>query len=152
MVYENSQNVSNVTCTRLQDFAKAYEVVKGERNKTHTLIQTTTQVSQTVCTCSFIGNCYFKLVAEMYEKSKILDNEIEILRSSVASKDRLLQKCSIAYSNKVMERDSFHQELSRYKLSQLELEDIREQQRREIQRLNNLINTVEHQMIRVSLL
>ena len=88
----------------------------------------------------------------MYEKSKILDNEIEILRSSVASKDRLLQKCSIAYSNKVMERDSFHQELSRYKLSQLELEDVKEQQRREIQRLNNLINTVEHQMIRVSLL
>ena len=94
---------------------------------------------------------FFKLVAEMYEKSKILENEIEILRSSVASKDRLLQKCNIAYSNKVMERDSFHQELSRYKLSQLELEDVREQQRREIQRLNNLINTVEHQMIRVSL-
>ena len=128
-------------------------MVKGERNKTHTLIQTTTQVSLTGNAHSTTDKCYLiKLVAEMYEKSKILDNEIEILRSSVASKDRLLQKCSIAYSNKVMERDSFHQELSRYKLSQLELNSVLEQQRGEIHRLNNLINTVEQQMIRVSFL
>lgn len=127
-------------------------MVKGERNKTHTLIQTTTQVRLTGYLCLLLPTVTLKLVAEMYEKSKILENEIEILRSSVASKDRLLQKCSIAHSNKVMERDSLHQELSRYKLSQLELNTVLEQQRGEIHRLNNLINNVEQQMIRVSVL
>ena len=56
---------------RLKDFAKLYDIIKNERNKTVNLIQTSTQKA-----------------AEMREKIKILQNEIEILRTAVAKKDR----------------------------------------------------------------
>jgi len=48
-----------------------YDIIKNERNKTVNLIQTSTQKA-----------------AEMREKIKILQNEIEILRTAVAKKDR----------------------------------------------------------------
>ncbi len=39
--------IINLCCPhRLKDFAEAYEIIKTERNKTHTLIQTMTQVGQ----------------------------------------------------------------------------------------------------------
>ena len=56
---------------RLKDFAKLYDVIKNERNKCVNLIQTSTQKA-----------------AEMKEKIKILQNEIEILRTAVMQKDR----------------------------------------------------------------
>ena len=56
---------------RLKDFAKLYDVIKNERNKCVNLIQTSTQKA-----------------AEMREKIKILQNEIEILRTAVMQKDR----------------------------------------------------------------
>lgn len=56
---------------RLRDFAKLYDVIKNERNKCVNLIQTSTQKA-----------------AEMREKIKILQNEIEILRTAVTQKDR----------------------------------------------------------------
>jgi len=55
----------------LEDFAKLYDVIKNERNKCVNLIQTSTQRS-----------------AEMQEKIKILQNEIEILRTAASAKDR----------------------------------------------------------------
>ena len=56
---------------RLKDFAKMYDIIKNERNKIVNLIQTSTQRA-----------------AEMREKIKILQNEIEILRTAVNNKDR----------------------------------------------------------------
>ena len=56
---------------RLKDFAKLYDVIKNERNKCVNLIQTSTQKA-----------------AEMKEKIKILQNEIEILRTEVSKKDK----------------------------------------------------------------
>ena len=56
---------------RLEDFAKLYDIIKNERNKCVNLIQTSTQRA-----------------AEMQEKIKILQNEIEILRTAAAAKDR----------------------------------------------------------------
>ena len=56
---------------RLEDFAKLYDVIKNERNKCVNLIQTSTQRA-----------------AEMQEKIKILQNEIEILRTAASAKDR----------------------------------------------------------------
>jgi fructose-1,6-bisphosphatase len=50
-----------------------YDVIKNERNKCVNLIQTSTQKA-----------------AEMKEKIKILQNEIEILRTAVSLKDRLV--------------------------------------------------------------
>lgn len=57
--------------SRLKDFAKLYDVIKNERNKCVNLIQTSTQKA-----------------AEMKEKIKILQNEIEILRTEVSKKDK----------------------------------------------------------------
>ena len=59
--------------TRLKEFAKLYDVIKNERNKIVNLIQTSTQIS-----------------AEMREKIKILANEMEILRTAVSQKERLV--------------------------------------------------------------
>ena len=58
---------------RLKEFAKLYDVIKNERNKCVNLIQTSTQKA-----------------AEMKEKIKILQNEIEILRTAVMQKDKLV--------------------------------------------------------------
>ena len=56
---------------RLEDFAQAYDLVKTERNKTYSQIQTCQQLS-----------------AEMREKIKVLQNEMEILQNSVDSKTK----------------------------------------------------------------
>lgn len=65
--------------SRLKDFAKLYDVIKNERNKCVNLIQTSTQKA-----------------AEMKEKIKILQNEIEILRTEVSKKDKsVLDACIV---------------------------------------------------------
>jgi hypothetical protein len=56
---------------KLQDFAKMYDIIKGERNKCVNQIQ--------ICT---------QRAAEMKEKIKILSNEIEILRTSSVQKEK----------------------------------------------------------------
>ena len=56
---------------RLANFAKLYDVIKEARNKCVTLIQLSTQKA-----------------AEMRERMKILQNEIEILRTVTLKKDR----------------------------------------------------------------
>ena len=57
----------------MKDFAKLYDIIKNERNKCVNLIQTSTQKA-----------------AEMKEKIKIFDNEIEILRTTDAQRERLV--------------------------------------------------------------
>jgi len=55
----------------LREFAQLYDVIKNERNKCVSLIQASTQK-----------------VTEVNEKLKIFDNEVEILRTSVAQKEK----------------------------------------------------------------
>lgn len=69
--YIDSHLYTDYISCRLKDFAKLYDVIKNERNKCVNLIQTSTQKA-----------------AEMREKIKILQNEIEILRTAVTQKDR----------------------------------------------------------------
>jgi hypothetical protein len=57
--------------SRLQDFAKMYDIIKSERNKCVNQIQ--------ICT---------QRAAEMKEKIKILSNEIEILRTASVQKEK----------------------------------------------------------------
>ena len=56
---------------RLKDFAKMYDIIKNERNKLVNQIQ--------ICT---------QRAAQKKEKIKILSNEIEILRTSSAQKEK----------------------------------------------------------------
>lgn len=55
---------------RLRDFARMYDVIKNERNKYMNLIQIAHQK-----------------IAEMTERTKILQNEIEILRNGVQQEE-----------------------------------------------------------------
>ena len=96
---------------RLEDFAKLYDIIKNERNKCVNLIQTSTQRA-----------------AEMQEKIKILQNEIEILRTAAAAKDRQLQKAKLKHSNAVVIRDSLRNEVSKQQISAEELKEQMEQQ------------------------
>ncbi len=66
-----NQILKYVSIFRLKEFAKQYDVIKTERNKYVNQIQTSTQKA-----------------AEMREKIKILQNEIEIQRTALAQKER----------------------------------------------------------------
>lgn len=78
-------------------------MIKNERNKCVNLIQTSTQVNSdqmlhfSRCfgatrkpALTFFFSFLMQKAAEMREKIKILQNEIEILRSKVNAKDRLV--------------------------------------------------------------
>ncbi len=62
-------------CCSLREFADAYNVVKTERNKAYSQIQT-----------------FFQLSAEMREKIKVLQNESEILQNAVDSKSKYAEQ------------------------------------------------------------
>ncbi|RDD46769.1 Coiled-coil domain-containing protein 146 [Trichoplax sp. H2] len=117
---------------RLKDFAKLYDVIKNDRNKCVNLIQTSTQRA-----------------AEMREKIKILQNEIEILRTSVNAKERQYQKSKLKHSNSIIIKDSLRSELSKqFKFQQDNREKV-EQQRLNITKLNSIINSAELDMLRL---
>ena len=71
IIVDLSKNFSE-TNNRLKEFSALYDVVKNERNKYVNLIQATSQA-----------------LAEMKEKIKILQNEVEILRNESLAKDRV---------------------------------------------------------------
>eukprot|EP00112_Aurelia_sp_Birch-Aquarium-sp1_P005509 Seg1627.3 transcript_id=Seg1627.3/GoldUCD/mRNA.D3Y31 product="Coiled-coil domain-containing protein 146" protein_id=Seg1627.3/GoldUCD/D3Y31 len=115
---------------RLQDFAKRYDIIKNERNKCVNLIQTSTQRA-----------------AEMKEKIKILQNEIEILRTAAAARERHLQKAKLKHASAVVIRDSLRNEVSKQQLTAEELKEKREQQRLAIAKLNDMISKAEENMV-----
>lgn len=124
--YQKKLNELNI---KLKDFAKLYDIIKTERNKCVHLIQTSTQKA-----------------AEMREKIKILQNEIEILRTSVAQKERLLQKSRLKHQEQIGKRDSVRNELAKQQKIDRELREKRENQQTEIQKLNTMINQTEEQV------
>jgi len=77
-----------------------YEDAKNGRNKYVTAIQ----------------NCSQDL-AEMKERIKILQNEVEILRNESAEKDRLLVKIKHEVAAEVTTRDRFRKELNMLELN-----------------------------------
>lgn len=147
---------------RLSDFAKLYDVIKNERNKCVNLIQTSTQVNSdqmlhfSRCfgatrkpALTFFFSFLMQKGAEMREKIKILQNEIEILRSKVNAKDRLLQKARLKRNNAVVIRDSLRNEMSKRSKTEEENREKREQLRLDIAKLNDLINKAEENMVQL---
>jgi len=128
-IQDNAKKLTEVQ-RRLEDFAKLYDIIKNERNKCVNLIQTSTQRA-----------------AEMQEKIKILQNEIEILRTAAAAKDRQYQKAKLKHSNAVVIRDSLRNEVSKQQISAEELREQMEQQRLAISKLNDMINKAEENMV-----
>ncbi|XP_076468743.1 coiled-coil domain-containing protein 146-like [Babylonia areolata] len=117
---------------KLKDFAKLYDVIKNERNKCVNLIQTSTQKA-----------------AEMKEKIKILQNEIEILRTAVMQKDRLLQKQRLKHMNSIVIRDGLRNEMAKQQRLEEEMREKREQQKMDMAKLNLMINQGEEQMVKL---
>ena len=120
------------TGARLREFSKLYDVVKADRNKYVNQIQASAQA-----------------LAEMKEKIKILQNEVEILRNESVAKDKALSKEHMEHSNALSARDALRAEQNKHSAS------VREKNARvlqlvaEIDNLNSLINGIEKQMLKL---
>ncbi|XP_041349849.1 coiled-coil domain-containing protein 146-like [Gigantopelta aegis] len=117
---------------KLKEFAKLYDVIKNERNKCVNLIQTSTQKA-----------------AEMKEKIKILQNEIEILRTAVMQKDKQLQKHRLRHRTSIELRDSLRKEVGKQQTIEESMREKRDQQKMDIAKLNMMINQAEEQMVKL---
>eukprot|EP00736_Rhodelphis_marinus_P006079 Rmarinus@m.15376 len=120
------------TTNRLKEYSQLYELVKNERNKYVNLIQASQQA-----------------LAEMKEKIKILQNEIEILRNESAAKDKELAKERLEYQSAFQERDFLRAELNKALQTYRERQESVDQQIAEIDRLNSIINATEKDMLRL---
>lgn len=117
---------------KIKEHAKMYNIIKNERNKCVNKIQ--------ICT---------QRAAEMREKIKILQNEIEILRTSLAQKEKRLQKQHLKYTNLIVVRDSTRNETAKQKKILQEHMDIREQQKMNINNYNNLSVNNEQELVKL---
>ncbi|XP_026870070.2 coiled-coil domain-containing protein 146 [Electrophorus electricus] len=116
--------------TRLSVSAKLYDIVKHKRNKCVNLIQTATQ-----------------RMVEMREKFKILENEIEILRTTAVNKDRLLQKARLKGVHSHAIRDSVKNDISKVALALQETRRQRDEQKLNIDQLTYTINAQKQDLL-----
>jgi chromosome segregation ATPase len=121
---------SNEISNRLKEFSALYEVVKNERNKYVNLIQSSSQA-----------------LAEMKEKIRILNNELEILRNEGSSKDKALSKEKMSHQQALNQRDGLRQEMNKLLSEYRQKQSVVEQQIQEIDKLNLVINNLEQQML-----
>ena len=118
------------TNNRLKEFSALYDVVKNERNKYVNLIQASSQA-----------------LAEMKEKIKILQNEVEILRNESLAKDRALQKERLSHQTAQIARDQLRLDTNKNVAVYRKKQQIVEQQIVEIDKLNSIINGMEKEML-----
>ena len=117
---------------RLREFSALYDVVKNERNKYVNYIQASSQAS-----------------AEMKEKIRILQSEVEILRNESQCKDSSLASVKLSHHSSQCERDTSRLEVNRfqakYRGKQREVEHLIV----EVDKLNSVINSMERDMLRL---
>eukprot|EP00606_Chrysophyceae_sp_TOSAG23-5_P000247 GSChrysophyteH2.ASY1.ANO1.465.1 assembled CDS len=115
---------------RLKEFTALYDVVKNERNKYVSLLQGSTQAT-----------------AEIKEKIRILNNEVEILGNESQAKDAALVKEKSSHHQAQNHRNTLRQDMNRllseYRAKQGQVE----QQIMEIDKLNVVINNLEKDML-----
>lgn len=107
-----------------------YEVVKNERNKCMMQTQKSSQD-----------------LSEMAEKSKILQNEMDILRMESVFKDKQLQKVKQDAQRLDVIHDQLQNEKTRITGKGASLNEQVEQLVIEIDKLNSIINTTQKQMV-----
>ena len=120
------------TNNRLKEFSALYDVVKNERNKYVNLIQASSQA-----------------LAEMKEKIKILQNEVEILRNESLAKDRALQKERLSHQTAQIARDQLRLDTNKNVATYRTKQQMVEQQIVEIDKLNSIINGMEKEMLQL---
>jgi hypothetical protein len=109
-----------------------YDIIKNERNKCVNLIQINSQKSN-----------------EMKEKLKLLQNEIEILRTKLTILEKDLQKKNLLVLASVVERDREKHKVEKQRayLRELNIQD--QQQTLENRNYNNLIAFAEKELVRL---
>ena len=107
-------------------------MVKSDRNKYVNQIQASAQA-----------------LAEMKEKIKILQNEVEILRSESVQKDKNLSKVRLEHSNFFYARDQLRAEMNKNVAAVKEKDSQTQQLVAEIDNLNALINGIEKEMLKL---
>ena len=122
----------NEVNNRLKEFSALYDVVKNERNKYVNLIQASSQA-----------------LAEMKEKIKILNNEVEILRNESLAKDKALGKEASSHVLSKNQRDSLRLELNKSQQEYRRKQESVQQQIEEVKTLNSIINGLEREMLRL---
>ena len=122
----------NEIANRHKEFSALYDVVKNERNKYVSLIQISMQA-----------------LAEMKEKIRILNNEVEILSNESAAKDIALSKEQMASLQASSQRDKLRQDLNRLLSDYRSKQNSVEQQIQEIDKLNNSITVLEREMLEI---
>ncbi|XP_018585726.2 coiled-coil domain-containing protein 146 [Scleropages formosus] len=132
LVIQEHKKQNQEVQARLRVFAKLYDILKAERNKCVSLIQMASQKS-----------------AEMQEKSKILENEIEILRTTVINKEKLLQKSRLKHVHSRALRDSLKNDISKMAWLLHEMHDRREEQKLSIGTLTHTINMQEQSLLQM---
>eukprot|EP01041_Mallomonas_annulata_P000698 gene698-1337_t len=120
----------NEISNRLKEFSALYEVVKNERNKYVNLIQSSSQA-----------------LAEMREKIRILNSEVEILRNESQGKDKAMTKEKTAHAQAQSQRDALRQDMNKLLSEYRQKQAMVEQQIQEIDKLNLVINNLEKEML-----
>ncbi|XP_073184662.1 coiled-coil domain-containing protein 146 isoform X3 [Lepidochelys kempii] len=117
---------------QLKGFAKMYDLIRNERNKCVNLVQTARQKT-----------------TEIKERAKMLENEMEILRSNVIIKERKLQKNLLKHSNNIAIKDSIQSDVCKITATLQEMKEKREQQLLDVDRLTNMLTHIEEEMVQL---
>ncbi|XP_043092918.1 coiled-coil domain-containing protein 146 [Puntigrus tetrazona] len=130
LVIQEHLKQSQETQSRLGVFAKLYEVTKGERNKYLSLIHISNQN-----------------LAEVQEKLAKLEENLKTLQLIAINKDKLLQKSRLQHSHSYKLRDRMKNELSRVLQLLQEMHQNREEQKFNLGKLTDTINTLEQKKL-----
>lgn len=114
---------------RLNSFIALYEEVKNARNKYVSQIQNSSQD-----------------LAEMKERIKILQNEVEILRNESSEKDRALVDIKHQVQKEIYKRDSLRAELNKKGVVYRTKQSVIGQKINEGDKLNLIINSLQKEM------
>ncbi|EMP32120.1 hypothetical protein UY3_10745, partial [Chelonia mydas] len=117
---------------QLKGFAKMYDLIRNERNKCVNLVQTARQKT-----------------TEIKERAKMLENEMEILRSNVIIKERKLQKNLLKHSNNIAIKDSIQSDVCKIIATLQEMKEKREQQLLDVDRLTSMLTRIEEEMVQL---
>jgi len=117
---------------KFKEFTSLYEVVKNERNKYLNLISASSQA-----------------LAEMKEKLRILNAEVEILRGESLAKDKILVKEVSSHAMNKAGRDSLRLELNKVQQDYRKKQEAVQSQIEDVRALNSIINGHEREMLRL---
>ncbi|CAF1508554.1 unnamed protein product, partial [Adineta steineri] len=127
-IYEHKKRIDDLEIQK-KESAGMYEIVKGERNKCVNAIQVNTQKSN-----------------EMKEKTKLLENEIEILRTKLIILEKDVQKKKLLVAGSIVERDREKHKVEKQRIYLSELTAQGKQQTSENVNYSNLIALVEKEL------